>query len=415
MEKTQNLSLQGTHYRLTILATLCAFVATSMIGGGFIGAKYLNEYRLSRDAFDRESQVIGAMFQRIGSPHNMEKPSIRRSIHDATPPPRESIGIIKFSSGIIVSIDIPERLLSSKLEGSITNFQNKLHTGNYLQEGNITNMEEQEGYFFRIFTRGDDSLLLLSRSAYDKDDLMSDILYFLLVNFIFILPFAIISSSLIRRILKPIRKNINEMEAFIHDAGHELKTPLAIANGNLQLLSKTYQENEEIHQAQKAIKHADNLITTLVELSSIERAPKNTICNLKDILLEEMGSLEARMKEKSLTINIDKIENISHIIAQEHAKILMHNLIENAIKYNNTGGEIFVELTEKSLIIRDTGVGITKEHQSKIFDRFYRINHSQQNGHGIGLALVAKICSIYKMKIIVESQEGQGSTFKILF
>lgn len=78
------------------------------------------------------------------------------------------------------------------------------------------------------------------------------------------------------------------MEAFIHDAGHELKTPLAIANGNLQLLSKTYQENEEIHQAQKAIKHADNLITTLVELSSIERAPKNTICNLKDILLEEM-------------------------------------------------------------------------------------------------------------------------------
>ena len=117
---------------------------------------------------------------------------------------------------------------------------------------------------------------------------MSDILYFLLVNFIFILPFAIISSSLIRRILKPIRKNIDEMEAFIHDAGHELKTPLAIANGNLQLLSKTYQENEEIHQAQKAIKHADNLITTLVELSSIERAPKNTICNLKDILLEEM-------------------------------------------------------------------------------------------------------------------------------
>lgn len=415
MKKEQSPSLQWAHYRLTLLATLCAFIATSMIGGSFIGAKYLNEYRLSLVAFDRESQVIWQIFQRIGSPRDLGKPNIRRSIHDNSPPPRESIGIVRISSWAILSLDIPERLLSANLEEIITIFQSNIGKWFYNHGWNPARIEEKEWYFFRIVQSGNDSLLIFSRSAYDRDDLIDDILYFLLVNFIFMLPFALISSSLIRRILRPIRKNIDEMEAFIHDAGHELKTPLAIANGNLQLLQKTYQENEEIHQAQKAIKHADNLITTLVALSSIERVPKNTFCNLKDMLLEEIWSLEACMKEKFLTVHIDKIGNISRMIAQEHAKILMHNLIENAIKYNNIWWEIFVELTEKSLIIRDTWVWIAKEHQSKIFDRFYRVNHSQQNWHGIGLALVAKICSIYKMKVIVESQEWQGSTFKILF
>ncbi|MCA9377745.1 hypothetical protein KC711_02400, partial [Candidatus Peregrinibacteria bacterium] len=126
------------------------------------------------------------------------------------------------------------------------------------------------------------------------DDLIDDIFYFLLVNFIFMLPIAIISSSLIRRILRPIRKNIDEMEAFIHDAGHELKTPLAIANGNLQLLSKTQKGNEEIHQTQKAIKHADNLITTLVELSSLEKGPKNISCNIANILSDQIALLEEK-------------------------------------------------------------------------------------------------------------------------
>ena len=73
-------------------------MATSMIGIGFIGAKYVNEYRLSRNAFDRESQMIGQIFQRIGSPRDTGRPNMRRNIHDVSPPPRESIGIIKLSS-----------------------------------------------------------------------------------------------------------------------------------------------------------------------------------------------------------------------------------------------------------------------------------------------------------------------------
>ncbi len=73
-------------------------MATSMIGIGFIGAKYVNEYRLSRNAFDRESQMIGQIFQRIGNSHDVGdigRPGMRRGLHDATPPPRESIGIRK--------------------------------------------------------------------------------------------------------------------------------------------------------------------------------------------------------------------------------------------------------------------------------------------------------------------------------
>ena len=240
MKKEHNFWLQWAHYRLTLLATVCAFIATSMIGGSFIWAKYLNEYRLSLDAFDRESQIIWQIFQRIGSPRDIGKPNMRRNFRDNSPPPRESIGIIKLSSSwTIVSIDIPERLLSSNLEEIITVFQDEVRTWVYFHGWDSTGIKEREWYFFRIFMGWNDSLVVLSRSAYDKDDLIGDILYFLLVNFIFMLPFALVSSSLIRRILRPIRKNIDEMEAFIHDAGHELKTPLAIANGwNFQVWKK---------------------------------------------------------------------------------------------------------------------------------------------------------------------------------
>ena len=416
MKKEHNFSLQWAHYRLTLLATVCAFIATSMIGGSFIWAKYLNEYRLSLDAFDRESQIIWQIFQRIGSPRDIGKPNMRRNFRDNSPPPRESIGIIKLSSSwTIVSIDIPERLLSSNLEGIITVLQDEVRTWVYFHGWDSTGIKEREWYFFRIFMGWNDSLVVLSRSAYDKDDLIGDILYFLLVNFVFILPFALVSSSLIRRILRPIRKNIDEMEAFIHDAGHELKTPLAIANGNLQLLSKTQKGNEEIHQAQKAIKHADNLITTLVELSSLEKGPKNISCNMGDVLSEQMKVLAESIKEKSIKVNVKTLWDVNLMIAPEHAIILIHNLLENAIKYNTIWWSISIELTEKSLIVHDTWIGMAKEHQTKIFDRFYRINRSQQNGHGIGLALIAKICSIYHMKITVKSGEWLWSTFKITF
>ena len=124
------------------------------------------------------------------------------------------------------------------------------------------------------------------------------------------------------------------MEAFIHDAGHELKTPLAIANGNLQLLSKTYKENEEIQHTQEAIRYADHLISTLVELSSLEKRPKNISCNIGSILSEQIKHLEESRKEKSVEIDIKNPCNVMVRMSPEHAEILVHNLVENAIKYN---------------------------------------------------------------------------------
>jgi two-component system phosphate regulon sensor histidine kinase PhoR len=128
-----------------------------------------------------------------------------------------------------------------------------------------------------------------------------------------------------------------------------------------------------------------------------------------------MKVLAESIKEKSIEVNIKTLWDVNLMIAPEHANILVHNLIENAIKYNVLWWKIGIELTEKSLTISDTWIWISKEHQTKIFDRFYRINHSQQNGNGIGLALIAKICSIYHMRITVKSDEWLGSTFKITF
>ena len=97
--------------------------------------------------------------------------------------------------------------------------------------------------------------------------------------------------------------------------------------------------------------------------------------------------------------------------------ILFRNLIENAIKYNKNNGEIYIDfnIKEKKLSIKDTGIGISKEHINRIFERFYRINkaRSLKDGTGLGLALVKHTCKYYNFEINVDSRENIGTTFTI--
>ena len=105
--------------------------------------------------------------------------------------------------------------------------------------------------------------------------------------------------------------------------------------------------------------------------------------------------------------------------------MLYKNLISNAIKYNKENGSIDVNISEDSdkvyLSVKDTGIGIAKEHLTKIFERFYRVEESRttndqvESSTGLGLSIVQKICDLHNAKIQVESILGEGTEFKIIF
>lgn len=89
----------------------------------------------------------------------------------------------------------------------------------------------------------------------------------------------------------------------------------------------------------------------------------------------------------------------------QHLKILLSNLIGNAIKYNTENGKIYITLAQNSISIEDTGIGIPKKEQKKIWSRFYRVKEHRnlEEGFGLGLAMVQKVCEIYGYKYILES------------
>lgn len=101
---------------------------------------------------------------------------------------------------------------------------------------------------------------------------------------------------------------------------------------------------------------------------------------------------------------------------------IIFNLCDNAIKYNRNGGKVFVSVLEKEgraeLSVRDTGIGISPEHQDRIFERFYRVDksHSQEvGGTGLGLSIVKHAARLHKAEIKLESSPGEGSCFTVLF
>ena len=100
---------------------------------------------------------------------------------------------------------------------------------------------------------------------------------------------------------------------------------------------------------------------------------------------------------------------------------LAENLIQNAIRYNNPGGKVEVVVTanpEACLIVKDNGIGIPKEDQQRIFERFYRVDKSRSKetgGTGLGLSIVKHVVEIHNAKIELESEPGLGTTMKVVF
>lgn len=97
---------------------------------------------------------------------------------------------------------------------------------------------------------------------------------------------------------------------------------------------------------------------------------------------------------------------------------LIYNLLDNAIRYNRDNGWVKLRVTDRTIKIRDTGIGIAKQHQQHVFERFYRVDKSRSKetgGTGLGLAIVKHICEQHRAKLDLESSEGIGTVITITF
>ncbi|WP_141049707.1 sensor histidine kinase [Aliarcobacter cryaerophilus] len=230
-----------------------------------------------------------------------------------------------------------------------------------------------------------------------------------LIFLIFYTIIAIVSWSLAKLFLKPIKDDRERLNNFIKDTTHELNTPISAIIMSCEDDNLTKKQIDRIKFSAKRVSEIYKDLTYIF-LGNIEKKSLDKI-DLSKVIKEEIINFEPMIARKRLKINLN-IEEFFYEINKDDFIRLFNNLFSNAIKYNKTDGNIDIILQNSELIIKDSGIGISKDKIKDIFNRYYRATN-QSGGFGLGLNIVNMICKTYNIKIDVQSSENIGSTFTL--
>lgn len=211
---------------------------------------------------------------------------------------------------------------------------------------------------------------------------------------------------------------------FIVNVSHEFKTPLAAIGGYATLLQNENLSREKMNEyLEKVIANTQRLSDmtgNVLQLSKLER--QTTVTDRKRFSVDEQIRqaillLEKEWTAKNIAFDIDLAET-TYYGNENLMHIVWYNLISNAIKFSSDGGAINVFMSREgdtiTVTVRDFGIGISKEAQNHIFEKFYQADKTRSGeGNGLGLALVRRIVKLAGGNISVSSEEGKGSTFTV--
>ncbi|MBQ1977643.1 MAG: two-component sensor histidine kinase [Ruminococcus sp.] len=215
---------------------------------------------------------------------------------------------------------------------------------------------------------------------------------------------------------------------FTANVSHELKTPLTSISGYAEIIRDGMVQPADIPKFAGRIydesKRMINLVGDIIKLSQLDE--KDVTVNIERIDLYDccqavIHSLEHQAQKRNITFSLegDHCEiNGAEVIIEE----IIHNICDNAIKYNKEGGKVFISLKQcidgVELSVKDTGIGISEEDLGHVFERFYRADksHSKEiGGTGLGLSIVKHGAKFHNAYVTIDSTLGEGTTVRILF
>ena len=215
---------------------------------------------------------------------------------------------------------------------------------------------------------------------------------------------------------------------FTANVSHELKTPLTAISGYAELLENGMVARDQVTHVAEQIRHNSDRLLSLIndiirlsELDHNELPRKFTAMDLAPLAEECCRNLSVSARNRNLSLTC---KGYSAVLSGDRdlLKELIENLIQNAIQYNRENGSILVRTGQKDdhpfLSVQDTGIGIPKNQQERIFERFYRIDKSRSRetgGTGLGLAIVKHIAEIHDADITVDSEPGKGTCITVSF
>lgn len=234
-------------------------------------------------------------------------------------------------------------------------------------------------------------------------------------------------SKSVQDYIRKLEKEKTIRQEFFSNASHELKTPLTAIRGYAELLqsgmaSDTQMQKEFLGRIHSEVEEMTSLINDILMISRLETKelmPTKEMLCVKSVAEEVQKTLKPLADENNVSLEIHCCDEFVYM-DRSHLQGILSNLMGNAVKYNRPGGfvqtDITMDSTSLSIRVEDSGIGIAKEDQKRIFERFYRVDKGRSKrvaGTGLGLSIVKHVTEFYGGCVSVESQSGVGSTFLV--
>lgn len=349
------------------------------------------------------------MLQEHASQHLLDKPLNNQALKPHIPGPHFDSHKFKLSTFYSVALNNQQEILEIK------NDHHEIYSNDELQEIALKVINKNNDYgkinelIYYKMDKGDYLLISFMDNTLMQDSMNTLFRYTLIVGAIMIAILFFLALYLAKRIVDPLEISYQKQKQFISDAGHELKTPLAVISTNAELLQREIGNNQWLDNIQYENERMSQLVIQLLELAHSENP--NIIMehlDLSNLINGDILTFESVAFENGLIINSDIQDNIMFLGNKHQLNQLITILLDNAIKHSEQGKEIQIKLKQNNnqiyLNVINDGIAIPKEQQALLFERFYRLDevrNDEEKHYGLGLAIAKAIVETHHGKISI--------------